>query len=320
MTKKYMWCTDTHLDFLDPQSRVTQRNAITRFCGELRREIPVYNGLLLTGDISVSDRLDEQLLLIQQNLNCPIYYVCGNHDFYGSSIAERRVKMAEISRLSGGNLNYLTTTGPVRLDDNVWIVGDDGWYDAGWGDYHSSRFYMNDWQHIEEFRAVGGMSRQYMNIESIVSVANTLARRSAERILTKVNEAAGAAAKEIIILTHVPPFPQSAYYNGSPTSPEYLPWYTSRQTGEVLLELADAHPTVQFKVLCGHTHSNSSYSPRQNMSVFVGRSTYGSPGVSGIIETHTRLWVHYYLECRRTNETYCRKLDGICAVIPERGR
>jgi hypothetical protein len=83
---------------------------------------------------------------------------------------------------------------------------------------------------------------------------------------------------QVLVLTHVPPFPEACVYDGAQSSPAWLPWFTCISTGEVLAEYAAAHPHQRITVLCGHTHGAGVCQPAPNLEVRTGG---WAPGVEG---------------------------------------
>ena len=91
---KFGWATDIHLDFLGDDNK-----RLIEFAEGLVRESPT--GLFLTGDLSVTQKLVYHLSAIERVVQRPIYFVLGNHDFYGinqscvyrPSVAETRAKV-----------------------------------------------------------------------------------------------------------------------------------------------------------------------------------------------------------------------------------
>ena len=73
------WLTDLHLNFL-------KQEPLGRFLAIVRREAPEV--IFVTGDTAESHNVDH--FLEQLRPIAPLYYVLGNHDFYGSSLAERQ--------------------------------------------------------------------------------------------------------------------------------------------------------------------------------------------------------------------------------------
>ena len=90
------------------------------------------------------------------------------------------------------------------------------------------------------------------------------------------------ASNKLVVLTHVPPFPEACVYGGAQSEPAWLPWFTCIATGEVLAEYARAHPCKQILVLCGHSHGASVCHPEPNLEVRTGGwppnvDDYGNP-------------------------------------------
>src|SRR3990167_506120 len=148
----YAWATDIHLDTLgnDPV-------AITDFGKFLVKDAP--HGVFLTGDLSNAKNLVYHLSILEQACERPIYFVLGNHDFYGASIEAVRKTMRELTNMSQ-YLKYLPTTQYVALSPTTALIGHDGWYDGLYGDYKSSRFVMNDWIDIKEFADINSVTRE----------------------------------------------------------------------------------------------------------------------------------------------------------------
>ena len=76
--------TDLHLDMVEPER-------FRQFVAHLQSEPS--DAVVITGDISRSNVLLEHLAILEDLLRVPIYFVLGNHDFYGSSIAETRASV-----------------------------------------------------------------------------------------------------------------------------------------------------------------------------------------------------------------------------------
>jgi hypothetical protein len=89
--------------------------------------------------------------------------------------------------------------------------------------------------------------------------------------------------KKILVLTHVPPFPELFLYEGKQTDDNYFPYFASKATGEVLLEAEQNHPFIEFVTLCGHTHHYSERQMIENLRVIVGDAEYYQPSVQEII-------------------------------------
>ncbi|MBF13339.1 MAG: hypothetical protein CMF46_03130 [Legionellales bacterium] len=112
-----------------------------------------------------------------------------------------------------------------------------------------------------------------------------LADNDAERLEKNLQLAAQEhLTKKIIVLVHVPPFRESCMHEGEISNDDYLPFFASKITGDVLLGAAKANPKIEFLVLCCHTHSSSFYKPLDNLTVKAGSVEYGKSIVQEVIE------------------------------------
>ncbi len=68
-------------------------------------------------------------------------------------------------------------------------------------------------------------------------------------------------------LTHIPPFKEACLYQGKISGDDWLPFFGSKASGDVLLEIAQQNHDIEFLVLCGHTHGKACYSPLNNLTV-----------------------------------------------------
>ena len=84
------WLTDLHLDFIEPDT------AIADFCRSVA-DCPS-DVVLVGGDISTAASLEAHLRQLEAAVQRPIYFVLGNHDFYGGRIADGRGGVSELSR------------------------------------------------------------------------------------------------------------------------------------------------------------------------------------------------------------------------------
>lgn len=89
--------------------------------------------------------------------------------------------------------------------------------------------------------------------------------------------------KQIVILTHVPPFKEACMRQGKISDDDWLPYFSSKATGDVLLQVAKANSAIKFLVLCGHTHSEALYQSSNNLVIKAGKAEYFQPEVQEII-------------------------------------
>jgi hypothetical protein len=141
---------------------------------------------------------------------------------------------------------------------------------------------LNDWNYIADLRQVarlGAITRNEKLKALGAAEAQTLRAH-----LDKVEQ-----CEQIVVVTHVPPFPQACVHNGVMSDPDWLPWFTCVQTGKVLAEYAYSHPEINILVLCGHSHGVGTYQHMPNLTVRTGGwlpgvRDYGNPIVQDTLE------------------------------------
>ncbi|MBW1792106.1 MAG: metallophosphoesterase, partial [Deltaproteobacteria bacterium] len=146
---RYAWLTDIHFEFLHDQEAI-------RFVEELATQ--KLDGLFLTGDISIASRLKFHLKLFENILEKPVYFILGNHDYYGGTIGAVRKSTEELCNRSNW-LYWLPAIGVVELSPDSCLVGNGGWADGRFGDYEGSRIMLNDYLKIQNFVRAGDVGR-----------------------------------------------------------------------------------------------------------------------------------------------------------------
>jgi 3',5'-cyclic AMP phosphodiesterase CpdA len=257
------WITDPHFDFLPPfgGQAFGQRVVSETDC----------DAVVVTGDIAVSHLLKEASEGFAAGLGKPVYFVLGNHDYYGGSIQGTRA----IANQLGGSLRWLHKAETIRLNDETALVGHEGWYDAQYGDAMGSRVWMSDFDLIEDLR---GLSRQ----ELILKLFH-LGREAAQEASVTLAEAL-ARYRKVLMATHYPPFDEACWHEGSISNRNWLPWFTCKAMGDMLLASAEKHPEREILVLCGHTHSPGKVDVAPNLEVWTGGARYGAPEVAHVFE------------------------------------
>lgn len=252
------WATDIHLDFVKAPGR-------KRLIERLAEDGP--DGVVLSGDLSNARALGGHLEALAAALARPIYFVLGNHDFYGSSVATVRTEMAALTAASPW-LRWLPACGAVELGDGWAIVGHDGWGDGRAGDPIGSPVRLNDWVFIRELAGLAVPAR--------LDVLRALGDESAAYFARAV-PAALARARKLLVVTHVPPFPDACWHEGQRSDDGWLPWFTCVAAGEALRAAAAAHPDRELLVVCGHTHGAGAVQIAPNLRVLTGGAEYGRP-------------------------------------------
>lgn len=263
---KVAWLTDIHLNFAD-------ETAVTRLLAEVADADP--DSVLIGGDIGEAHDVIPFLAGLDRQIQRPLYVVLGNHDFYRGGIAAVR---GEVERLaaSSDTLTFLTTAKrPAPLTHDVALVGHDGWADAREGDYNRSLVMMNDYLLIEELAT-------YSKQDRLVEL-----HRLGDEAATHIREQLALALEQfpkVFVLTHVPPFRNACWYQGTISDDEWAPHFVCQAMGRAILDMASVHPGKEITVLCGHTHSPGECQPAPNVRVITGGAEYGAPTITQLFQ------------------------------------
>lgn len=271
---KLAWLTDIHLNACTYDQRMAFYDKIKDAC--------VAN-VLITGDIGSADSFRFYINELRQHINKSVYFVLGNHDYYNSSVEAVRGDIEAFHHLSQG---------PAKLTNGVYLVGQDCWADGRNGNYAQSHVRLNDSKYIKELKDAYKMDFMDMALSQspdkkgihLLTKMQDLADADAKALEDQILAAIKCNAKKILIAMHVPPFPESAYYNGKMSDDDYLPFFSSKVTGDMILRVCAAHPDVEFQGYCGHSHGKSVYHPLPNLIVKCGEAEYGNPVIQEIIE------------------------------------
>jgi Icc protein len=166
--KKLGWCTDIHLDI----ALLKDEYGIRTFGQKLSKRN--LDGLLITGDIAEMETVIPHLEELYEHFKKPIFFVLGNHDHYGSSIAGARDFMRQVIAQPAWNkeMTYLTLSDPIELTPKCALVGEDGWYDARNGNINTTTVALRDFTEVYDLRAV--LARAFHPMPSLIGP--TLAR------------------------------------------------------------------------------------------------------------------------------------------------
>jgi 3',5'-cyclic AMP phosphodiesterase CpdA len=266
---KYAIATDIHLNFL-------AQDGLCAFAAAIKWTES--DGLFLTGDIAEAKSLAMYLTFLQLETGKPVYFVCGNHDFYGSSTEAVRAMLADLHR-QNPQIHYLRETFH-KLTETTALVGVDGWGDARLGLPKNQRIVLSDWTYIEDYKRVN--ADRFLTER--MRIAESYGLDEARVLDDRLYEVAKAGFPNVIVLTHVPPFKLAAWHQGKPSDDNWLPWFTCKATGDVLARYAETHPEVNFVVYCGHTHSAGVYQHTKNLIVYTNAAEYGAPRIASVID------------------------------------
>lgn len=264
---RLVWLTDIHLNFL--LSKVWFKDYYEKIISVNP------DAVVITGDIGESGDIPNYLSEMYDVIKVPIYFVLGNHDYYGGTVEGTRLITESFSN---GNLGgtWLSKSGIIKLSERVCLIGHDSWCDGRNGDYSKTKVIMNDYLLIEDFRELPK--------GKILTKIQTLADEAAKYIKDRVHEALQCGFEKIVIAMHIPPFPETSWHNGSVSNNDFLPFYSSKVMGETLFKIASENKDIEFLVLCGHTHSDGESQILPNLMVLTGRAQYYYPEIQGVIE------------------------------------
>jgi len=269
---KLCWLTDPHFNFLDPPG------AIGAFGKYIRAEQD-FDAIVITGDISEADRVRGSLNEFAKAVECPVYFTLGNHDFYRGSLESVYEDMKRLE----DNLVWLDRSNPIVLNEEAVLTGNQGWYDAHYGNAEKSNVGLADFEFIADLEPFyhrwhwmkkGGRA-------GMIKKLRELGQKSAESAGFRVFGAL-EHYETVVFATHVPPFQGACWHEGAISDSDWLPWFTCKAMGDMLLEAASKFPDKQIMVLCGHTHSDGTYQPTENLTVITGKAVYGAPDIAGI--------------------------------------
>ena len=154
-------------------------------------------------------------------------------------------------------------------------MGHSGWGDARNGDFQETPVRINDHRLIKE---LSGRDRRILQ-----GRLNRLGEEAAAHIETNL-QALPSTIKKIWVLTHVPPFPEAAWHGDAFGHWDWIPDFTCKSVGDVLLKHAKEYPARQLNVLCGHGHSKGEVWMRDNLFVRTGEAQYKRPAIIDIID------------------------------------
>jgi len=258
------WMTDVHLNLV-------HRAVVEALVAETREAHP--DAVLIGGDIGEADGVCPLLENLAGQLDLPIFFVLGNHDFYQGSIAAVRAQAAELSKRLP-RLTWLTGTGVVELTTRTALIGHDGWGDGGFGNVTRTPVRLNDFELIDELRNAG---------KELPAVLRRLGAEAGSHFQTVLPEAL-LTHEHVVALTHVPPFREACWHEGRLSDDDWLPFFACRAAGEELQRQMWANPHRSLTTLCGHTHGSGECQALPNLTVLTGGAEYGQPRLQRIIE------------------------------------
>jgi len=256
MKDKYLWYTDTHLDKVAPWT-------LMRFIYHVIKQRP--HGVFLTGDISTGPLLCFHLKLLAKYIKCPIYFVLGNHDYHFTSIAKQHEKIRNLCK-ECPNLVWLTNSDVISLNNEVGLIGTEGWYDAKLGipDYLKYSF---DRFLVKEFRTLHSLEEQIASFRD-------LATWSCKFLEDKLEKALAQNFKTVYIMTHFPPWKEATRDVGKLLEKFWLPYNVNYGLGQMIERVMKDRKKRNVTLLAGHTHTDAWIHVARNIECKVNKAKY----------------------------------------------
>jgi 3',5'-cyclic-AMP phosphodiesterase len=265
MAKRILWLTDLHLDFLLPDQR-------REFWGGVFLAAP--DAVLIGGDTSDAHDVVQQLEYAENALQCPIYFVLGNHDYYHGSVAQVQRWISLLSKGSN-HLKWLDEAGVIEMGPDTALIGHGAWADGRLGDYANSPVMLNDYLLIEELSRISRFE--------LLARLHALGDAAADHFRRVLPQALDAYAR-VYVLTHAPPFKEACWHEGQLSNDDFLPHFTCKAVGDVLHDTMRTRPDRHLTVLCGHTHGAGQAQILDNLTVLTGAAEYGQPAIQRVFE------------------------------------
>ena len=271
---KIAWLNDIHLDWFSESDRMTFFEEIASTDSE---------AVLIGGDISLAADFADCLEHMAAAVRRHVFFVLGNHDYYGGSIDEVRHLARRISE-SSEHLHWLPAAGVVELTDATGLLGHGGWADARCGDFEGSDVVLNDYVIIKDLACPDDLLAPGDLIDKarLRPILHRLGDEAAEHFSTLLPDAL-ERFEHLIVLMHVPPFRQACWYDGRISTDDWLPHMTCKAVGEVLQAAMSDRTDRTMTVLCGHTHGQGEVDILPNLRVLTGKAVYGHPGIQRVL-------------------------------------
>jgi len=257
------WLSDIHLNFYrEKEERIDLYKSINRGS---------FDSIIITGDIAESETLHEVLLELSENITKDVYFVLGNHDFYGGSVDSSSTIAEEFSLFVDERICYLPDHSYVALNKELGLclVGENGWADGRNGSGIDSYVSLNDQYYIEDLNEAYGNGYR----SELFRKMQQLADWDADSLNDKLMSLPKWCTK-LIVATHIPPFTETSRYRGKPPSPDFLPFYSSQILGDTLKTFAEKHPHIQILSISGHTHGGGKAQILPNLVAKTHNSDY----------------------------------------------
>jgi len=268
--KRLLWITDSHLDHLSDALEDAWFDKLEKSKAEM---------LLLGGDTANARIFSRMLGRIAEVFSGKIALVAGNHDYYHTSIGEFRAKLSGFQRAGMIVFEPACQSEPVAVAKGVYLCGSGGWGDATAGYADAAGVALNDENLIAELKTA-----------NLTPMLRKLGMESAKHLQNQLSAVAEDASC-VIVLTHVPPWPEASWHEGRNSDAMALPRFCWQAGGKVISQAAERMPQTRYIVLCGHTHSDGIWK-NGNIACHTAGSAYGRIDHSGMITLGKTVSVH----------------------------
>ena len=263
--KRILWLGDLHMD----RASASEQKALISHIDRSQAD-----RILISGDITTAPNHSKHLRMLSKAAGeRHIYFVSGNHDYYGSSINVVDAQIDEIC-LRHKNLKRLSGQELIEVGANTCLIGHRGWADLRAGYGMRTVVDTPDRHAIKDF---DGLSQGEAN-----QMMKELGKESA-KVFRQILPLALTEFRNVLVLTHVPVFRTAARYNHKLCGPTHQPHYTNVSAGLAIMGIARAYPRKRIMVLSGHTHTACHDQVLKNLSCHVGHARTGKPGVFGCL-------------------------------------
>ena len=254
--KNMVWFSDPHFNFFN-------QTEIDTFLNEVQSHNP--DTILISGDIGEAKSILGYLKTLTEKLTAPIYFVMGNHDYYGNSIPAVR-NVVSVFCKSYPDLHWLPDCGIVKLSETTALLGHGSWADGRLGNYATSTLELTDYYAIKEFleapeRDARLKIMQHFGDEGAAYIDEHLPKAMQQY-------------KNVVVVTHPPPFREVTRHMGKISDDNGMPHFSCKAVGDVLLKHCTQYPESNVTVLCGHTHGGGEEHILPNLRVIVATADY----------------------------------------------
>ncbi len=264
--KTLLWLSDLHLDRLEyrEQKQFIRQLLVAR-----------YDACLITGDLSNAAYLEWHLEQISKaGAYRPVYFVLGNHDYFGSSFANVESILTRVCARHT-NLVPLGHGEIVALSEATALIGHRGWYDGRAGAGDKTPIECPDRTQIDDFSGLG--RRDFFEKLEILG-------RDSAKYIRQVLPVALRSYSNVMIGTHVPPFTQALNHQERFCDWNRQPYFANRAAGNAIWGMAQKCSNQNITVYAGHSHAPVSLCLGHNLSIHVAEASHGRVSVGQLLK------------------------------------